>query len=35
MVTYTVVPGEYRVVLIVGGREFTQKALVLADPSSR
>jgi hypothetical protein len=29
---YTVSPGEYRVVLIVGGREFTEKALVLPDP---
>jgi len=29
---YTVSPGEYRVVLVVGGREFTQTALVLPDP---
>ncbi|TAK14953.1 MAG: hypothetical protein EPO35_08825 [Acidobacteria bacterium] len=31
-VGYVVDPGEYRVVLSVGGREFTQKAFVLADP---
>ena len=31
-VNYTVSPGEYRVVLVVGGREFTQTALVLPDP---
>lgn len=30
---YTVSPGEYRVVLMVGGKEYTQKARVLADPS--
>ena len=29
---YTVGPGEYRIVLSVGGREFSQKAFVLADP---
>jgi len=29
---YAVSPGEYRVVLVVGGREFTQTALVLPDP---
>lgn len=27
----TVTPGEYRVVLNVGGREYTQRALVLSD----
>jgi photosystem II stability/assembly factor-like uncharacterized protein len=27
----TVTPGEYRIVLSVGGREYTQRALVLAD----
>ncbi len=32
MVNYTVTPGEYRVVLIVGGHEFSQKALVMPDP---
>ncbi len=32
-VTYSVDPGEYRVVLSVGGREFAQNALVLPDPS--
>jgi hypothetical protein len=30
--SYTVDPGEYRVVLSVGGKEYTQKAFVLADP---
>jgi photosystem II stability/assembly factor-like uncharacterized protein len=35
LVNYSVAPGEYRVVLNVGGREFAEKALVLADPSSR
>ncbi|HEY0872501.1 MAG TPA: hypothetical protein VGD94_03440, partial [Vicinamibacterales bacterium] len=27
----TVTPGEYRVVLSVGGREYTQRALVLGE----
>jgi hypothetical protein len=31
--SYTVDPGEYRVVLSVGGKEFTQPVFVLADPS--
>jgi hypothetical protein len=33
MASYQVGPGEYRVVLSVAGREFTTKAMVLADPS--
>lgn len=32
MVTYSVDPGEYRVVLSVNGREYTQRVFVLADP---
>jgi hypothetical protein len=32
-VSYTVDPGEYRVVLSVGGQEFTQTVFVMADPS--
>ncbi len=31
-VSYTVDPGEYHVVLSVGGKEFTQQVFVLADP---
>jgi hypothetical protein len=30
--SYTVDPGEYRIVLSVGGKEYTQKAFVLQDP---
>jgi photosystem II stability/assembly factor-like uncharacterized protein len=29
--SYTVDPGEYRIVLVVGGKEYTQKAFVLDD----
>jgi hypothetical protein len=31
MVTATVPPGDYRVVLTVGGREYTQTAVVMRD----
>jgi hypothetical protein len=31
----TVDPGEYRVVLTVGGRDYVQKATILADPAAR
>ena len=33
MVGYTVNPGEYRGVLSVGGKEYTQKVHVLPDTS--
>jgi hypothetical protein len=35
MTSYVVGPGEYRVVLSVGGHEYTQKAQVLPDPTVR